>query len=388
MGMRWIFGWCLLLVGLQAESANQPPVDLIPMPDRGVQPQVQVAPSGVIHLVYHKGEPGEGDLFYVRMKPDLGEWSTPIQVNQLPHSVVATGTVRGHQLAVAHDGTVHVIWFGNKHWQEPKSEPSYAASPLMIATLPAGQEAFNPEKNLLSWTQYLDGGGSLAVDRRGAVFVAWHGRGDSKLEGEQGREIFMSVSIDGGKTFSREQAVSKTPQGVCSCCGMRIYVDPQDGVHMLYRGLEGTTRPMVHLHSTDRGKTFAYRLFDSWDIQACPMSLVSMAHDANGVAWIANEWESSIRLHRQLPNQAWVSQTPQDGAWKGKHPWIAMGADGQVLLSWADGAGWGKGGQLRWALINAEGQTVFQNEAASSIELPVWSFASAVHVHGRFKLFY
>ena len=80
----------------------------------------------------------------------------------------------------------------------------------MIATLPAGQEAFTPEKIFLSWTQYLDGGGSLAVDRHGAVFVAWHGRGDSKLEGEQGREIFMSVSIDGGKTFSREQAVSKT----------------------------------------------------------------------------------------------------------------------------------------------------------------------------------
>lgn len=118
------------------------------------------------------------------------------------------------------------------------------------------------------------------------------------------------------------------------------------------------------------------------------MSLVSMAHDANGTAWIANEWESSIQLHRQLPNQAWASETPQDGIWKGKHPWIAMGADGQVLLSWADGAGWGKGGQLRWALINAEGQTVFQNEAASSIGLPVWSFASAVHVHGRFKLFY
>ena len=113
----------------------------------------------------------------------------------------------------------------------------------------------------MSWTQYLDGGGSLAVDRHGAVFVAWHGRGDSKLEGEQGREIFMSVSIDGGKTFfSRTGGFKNPPQGVCSCCGMRVYVDPRDGVHMLYRGLEGTTRPMVHLHSTDRGKTFAYRL--------------------------------------------------------------------------------------------------------------------------------
>ena len=54
LGMRWVFGWCLLLVGLRVESANQPPVDLIPMPDRGVQPQVQVGPSGDIHLVYHK----------------------------------------------------------------------------------------------------------------------------------------------------------------------------------------------------------------------------------------------------------------------------------------------------------------------------------------------
>ena len=74
--------------------------------------------------------------------------------------------------------------------------------------------------------------------------------------------------------------------------------------------------------------------------------------------------------------------------WKGKHPDCDGSRWAGPPLSWAYGAGWGKGGQLRWALINAEGQTVFQNEAASSIELPVWSFASAVHVHGRFKLFY
>ena len=31
----------------------------------------------------------------------------------------------------------------------------------------------------------LDGGGSLAVDRRGAVFVAWHGRGTPSWKGSR-----------------------------------------------------------------------------------------------------------------------------------------------------------------------------------------------------------
>ena len=66
----------------------------------------------------------------------------------------------------------------------------------------------------------------------------------------------MSVSIEG--RFSREQAVSKNPQGVCSCCGMRVYVDPQDGVHMLYRGLGEPLAWFIYI-PTDRGKTFAYR---------------------------------------------------------------------------------------------------------------------------------
>ena len=142
--MRWIFGWCLLLVGLQAESANQPPVDLIPMPDRGVQPQVQVGPSGDIHLVYHKGVPGEGDLFYVRMKPDLGEWST-IQINRLPHSAVATGTVGGTSWRWLATGRFMSSGLGTSTGRNPRV--SLPSRPLMIATLPAGQEAFTLKKS-------------------------------------------------------------------------------------------------------------------------------------------------------------------------------------------------------------------------------------------------
>src|SRR5262249_8938066 len=35
------------------------------VPDGGLQPQVALAPDGTLHLLYFRGEPAHGDLFYV-----------------------------------------------------------------------------------------------------------------------------------------------------------------------------------------------------------------------------------------------------------------------------------------------------------------------------------
>ncbi len=388
LSMR-IFLCLLTLIGLQLASQGQDHmVERIVLPEQGVQPQVAADASGRIHLVYHRGEPGEGNLYYSSLDSLQGQWATPIQVNQLPESVVATGTVRGHQIAVTPEGRVHVSWFANRDWHKPKGEPAHAYAPLMVATLKPGQARFSREQNLLSWTRHLDGGGSLAVDSRGNLFVAWHGRGDSPVEGEMGRQVFMSVSVDGGETFSRERAIAEAPQGVCSCCGMRVHTDQQDGVHILYRGLRNQLRPMVHLQSTDHGKHFTARFFDDWDIQACPMSLVSMADYAIGSAWIANECEGTIRLHHKTNYLSWTELISSQQQWKGKHPSLVANKDGEVLVTWAQDAGWGKGGQLRWAVVDASGKVVATNEAKDAPELPVWSFASAMVIQGKFKLIY
>src|SRR5436190_22837768 len=69
------------------------PITVLRTPDGGIQPQVAVDANGRIHLIYFKGEPAHGDLFYVRLGND-GTFSRPVQVNTTPGSAIATGTIR------------------------------------------------------------------------------------------------------------------------------------------------------------------------------------------------------------------------------------------------------------------------------------------------------
>src|SRR5207244_2989490 len=75
-------------------------VDVVRTPDGGIQPQAAVDSEGTIHLIYFKGDPAGGDLFYVTRKTTPVGFSRPIRVNSQPGSAVATGTIRGAQIAL------------------------------------------------------------------------------------------------------------------------------------------------------------------------------------------------------------------------------------------------------------------------------------------------
>src|SRR5262245_43348695 len=69
-------------------------VTLLRVPDRGIQPQLAVDAKGIVHLIYFRGEPMHGDVFYVRSE-DGARFSRLLRVNSQPGSVIATGTIRG-----------------------------------------------------------------------------------------------------------------------------------------------------------------------------------------------------------------------------------------------------------------------------------------------------
>ena len=98
------------LMGVAIVLAAQPSVSLIRVPNGGIQPQVEVR-DGVVHLVYFTGEPGHGDLYYVRSRDYGRTFSAPMRVNS-PHSAIAVGAIRGAQLAIGRNGRVHVAWNG------------------------------------------------------------------------------------------------------------------------------------------------------------------------------------------------------------------------------------------------------------------------------------
>src|SRR5262245_33521287 len=100
-----------LLSLVLATATARAEVKLIRTPDSGFQPQAVTDSKGVTHILYHKGDAANGDLFYCRFGPD--GFSRAIRINNVPGSAIAVGTVRGGQLAVGKAGRVHVVWNGS-----------------------------------------------------------------------------------------------------------------------------------------------------------------------------------------------------------------------------------------------------------------------------------
>ena len=70
-----------------------------------------------------------------------------------------------------------------------------------------------------------------------------------------------------------------------------------------------------------------------------------------------------------------------------KHPSIACGADGSVLVAWIEGMSWAQGGTLAWQLFGPDGKPL-ENERGRRDGVPAWSLVQAVALSGGFALLY
>ena len=117
MKQLWVMlaavGLVMCLKGASVTTADNGSVTLVRVPGHGIQPEAVVDSGGTMHVLYFTGEPRGGDLFYVRSKDYGRTFSTPIRVNSEPASAIATGTIRGGQMAIGRGGRVHVTWNGS-----------------------------------------------------------------------------------------------------------------------------------------------------------------------------------------------------------------------------------------------------------------------------------
>ena len=249
------------LRGAYVAATTSPAVHVAPPPHGGIQPQVVVDGAGTAHFVFFRGDPVAGDLYYTQRAPRTGAFSPPVRVNDRPGAAVAVGTIRGPQLAVGPNGTVHVVWFGSRD-----SVPGGSSAPFLYARLPAGASAFTPARNLMRITTGLDGGGSIAVAADGTVFAVWHAV-DRPGAAETARRVWLAVSRDEGATFSTERAVDPPGTGVCPCCMLRAHVDRTGVLTIFYRAATGGRERGMHLlRSADRGATFRSSVVHPWSI--------------------------------------------------------------------------------------------------------------------------
>jgi len=368
-----------------AKSERPAEVSVLRVPDRGLQPQVAVDDTGTVHLIYFGGDPKAGDIFYVHSQKDGDGFSRPLQVNSGRGSAIAVGNIRGAHLALGKNGRVHVAWNGSGK-AEPKAKGG--ASPMLYTRLNDEGTAFEPQRNVIQSAVILDGGGSVAADAAGNVYVAWHAPtpGD---KGEGHRCVWVAHSTDEGKTFAVEKRANADDTGACGCCGLRAFADSKGALYVLYRAArEDVHRDMYLLASTDQGGKFRGEKLQEWEVSTCPMSSETFAQGAGSVvaAWETDGQVSYARMDQATGQRLATVAAPGDARGR-KHPAIAVNHRGETALAWTEGMGWDKGGSLAWQVFDKDGKPAEAKGRADGV--PKWSLVAVfARPDGNFTVIY
>lgn len=387
MSATWFASVVLTLFLLAVASLSHAvagTVSLERVPENGIQPQVAVDDAGRIHLLFFKGAPAAGDLFYSRKERPSPGFQTSIRVNSRASNVMAVGTIRGGQLAVGKGGRVHVAWNG----PVPKGG-DWMQAPMLYTRLNDAGTAFEPERDVIGKARGLDGGGSVAADGEGHVYVAWHAPKPGSTNGEAGRAVFIAQSGDGGRTFAVERPALGESTGACGCCSMKIFAGDHGRLFVSYRGaLETGQRDQNLLVARDWGSGFRISLTDPWKVATCPMSSTTFSKAPHAVlaAW---ETSGQVRWARWDDDRSvWLPPlSPVGGGKNRKHP-VAVGNDrGEVLLAWTEETGWAKGGVVAWQLFDKDGRPTETHGRRDGV--PAWSLVGAYSdADGRFVILY
>ena len=349
--------------------SSRPAVVIERLPDGGLQPQAAVDQHGTIHLVYFRGDPPHGDAFYIQSHDGGTSFSKPIRVNSTPGSAIGMGTVRGAQIAVGRSGRVHVAWNGSR-------PTASGATPMFYTHLNDAGTAFEPQRNVMRNAYNIDGGGAVASDRNGRVFVVWHANAPGERE-EGKRRVWIARSADDGQTFERERAVFDEPTGACGCCGLGAFADRSGSIFVLFRSaFDVVHRDIYLLMSRDSAASFTGTKIDEWNVGACVMSTQALAEGPSGV-YTAWETEGQIFMGRIDAAAGKVTRTwAVPGAPRTRrHPALAVNGQGDVLLAWTEGTAWNKGGSAAWQVIGASGLPIGEPEHAGGV--PTWGLVAA-----------
>jgi hypothetical protein len=269
---------------------------------------------------------------------------------------------------------------------------AFMKHPMVYTRLNDAGTAFEPERNVIQAAYGLDGGGAIAADPSGNVYVMWHAPTPG-TKGEENRRVWIAHSTNDGATFDHEKPAWENPTGACGCCGMGALADSRGNLFVLFRSAkEVVHRDMYLLTSSDHGKSFQGSNISAWNIGACVMSMEHLAESPSG---ILAAWETMGNVFYGLVNPSTMKMsTPvfapmvAPGEAKGrKYPAVAGNARGETLMAWTEGMGWKRGGSIAWQLFDPSGKP--QGPTGHAEGVPAWSLIAAfARPDGQFTVVY
>ncbi len=162
--------------------------------------------------------------------------------------------------------------------------------------------------------------------------------------GGEGSGLYYAVT-QGRDGFQAEKQISGP---CCQCCRTDLFIDAAKNIHVLYRAIiEDTIRDMVHIVSTNGGRSFSApeRISkDNWVISGCPHTGPAMTENREGLhfAWFTGGAGAGI-YYNNLANGRHTF-TPRDtvSGRTAMHCQIAALPNDDLLIVWNESFSDGK----------------------------------------------
>ena len=242
------------------------------------EPAIATSPSGTLFVAWvNHAAKHQADVMIGRLDADGQIAGSPVRVNTRPGMATAW---RGDPptVAVAPNGSVFVGWTGRVG-----SESGHSTAIYLSASHDQGRTFEEPVKVNDDSKLGPHGMHSLAIGNDGRIHVAWLDERDittvpaSDMKGghhmETNRDLFVSSSTDGGKSFTRNQRVATQ---VCPCCKTAMAVNSDGRVYLSWRQvLPGDFRHIAVASLAKGAKSFTDSVIvsdDQWLIKGCPVS--------------------------------------------------------------------------------------------------------------------
>jgi hypothetical protein len=299
----------LLLISQVDTGADA--VRLVHTPNGGEVPDAEIVASGAIHIAFVKGE----DAYYAKSNDGGKSFSQPLRINSQPGTVHPANMFRGPDLALGHNGRVHVIWYVNAY-QRKRPHDEWG---VFYSHLDPGQTAFAPARNL---NHKPSDNYSLAADDGGHVAVVW-----------MAGKLFLTESPDSGASFRTRDISIADP---CECCASRALFSKDGRLAIAYREKAQNLRDMHLITRLGMDGNFQMQRLSStpWQVNACPMTGTFLSnHTAQTVA----AWETMGSVYYTRLGAGIKTPKEIKVADRGKWPVALVSAEGTVLVSWKTG---------------------------------------------------
>jgi hypothetical protein len=169
----------------------------------------------------------------------------------------------------------------------------------------------------------------MAAGPSGRIALTWLDLRGGKTE------LWLATSWDGGRTWSPDRSVYKSPSGsICECCHPSVAFGPEGRLHLMFRNSLDGARDMYVISEDDRYNRRsdfgpARKLGAStWRLDACPMDGGAFAIGADG---------KPIGIWRTEGRVLLGSEGAEEQVADGKNPWLAVTGRSPILV-WSEGS--------------------------------------------------